>query len=404
MTLHEFLDLVVRWVHLIAGIMWIGNSMLFNWLDRNLEKAPERKDEVGYEGKMWMVHSGGFYEVEKRLLQPGQLPERLHWFMWQNFTTWASGIALLVVVYYFNGGAYLIDPSVRALGYPQAVAFSLGSLVAAWALYDVTWRTLGPKQPEVAGLLSLLALLGAAYALTQTFSGRAAYLHVGVLLGTVMTGNVWTVIVPSQRKLVAATASGQAQDYALNQKAKQRSIHNNYMTFPLLFVMLSNHFPATYAHPLNWLVLFVLMFAGAGIRHFMNVRFTATATLSWLGPLLAIALTATVALFVLTARPAVSASAPTGATALPPVTFAQANAVITERCVSCHAAQPTEPMFPVAPGGVMFDTPAQVRAFAPRIKERAVVNKTMPFVNKTGMRDEERELLGRWVDEGARVE
>lgn len=404
MTVHEFLDLLVRWVHLIAGIMWIGNSMLFNWLDRNLEKAPGREKEVGYEGKMWMVHSGGFYEVEKRQLAPGQMPARLHWFKWQNFTTWASGIGLLIVVYYLNGGAYLIDPSVKALGYPQALTFSIGTLVGAWILYDVLWRTLGKTQPKVAVVLSIAALLGIAYALTQTFSGRAAYLHVGVLLGTVMTGNVWMVIVPSQRKLVAATESGQEQDYALNQKAKQRSIHNNYMTFPLLFIMLSNHFPGTYGHPLNWLILFVLMFAGAGIRHFMNIRFGFKTTLPWLGPIVAIAAVATVLLFVLTARPASSAPSAVTADQKPPVTFAQAHGIIQSRCVACHSAHPTEPMFPAPPSGVMFDTPEQIKLLAPRIKERAVVNRTMPFINKTGMADQERELLGRWVDEGASVQ
>lgn len=404
MTVHEFLDLLVRWVHLIAGIMWIGNSMLFNWLDRNLEKAPGREKEVGYEGKMWMVHSGGFYEVEKRQLAPGQMPARLHWFKWQNFTTWASGIGLLIVVYYLNGGAYLIDPSVKALGYPQALTFSIGTLVGAWVLYDVLWRTLGKTQPKMAVVLSIAALLGIAYALTQTFSGRAAYLHVGVLLGTVMTGNVWMVIVPSQRKLVAATESGQEQDYALNQKAKQRSIHNNYMTFPLLFIMLSNHFPGTYGHPLNWLILFVLMFAGAGIRHFMNIRFGFKTTLPWLGPIVAIAAVATVLLFVLTARPAVSAPSNAVVDQKPPVTFAQAHGIIQSRCVACHSAHPTEPMFPAPPSGVMFDTPEQIKLLAPRIKERAVVNRTMPFINKTGMADEERELLGRWVDEGASLQ
>jgi len=384
--------------------MWIGNSMLFNWLDRNLEKAPGREKEVGYEGKMWMVHSGGFYEVEKRQLAPGQMPARLHWFKWQNFTTWASGIGLLIVVYYLNGGAYLIDPSVKALGYPQALTFSIGTLVGAWVLYDVLWRTLGKTQPKMAVVLSIAALLGIAYALTQTFSGRAAYLHVGVLLGTVMTGNVWMVIVPSQRKLVAATESGQEQDYALNQKAKQRSIHNNYMTFPLLFIMLSNHFPGTYGHPLNWLILFVLMFAGAGIRHFMNIRFGFKTTLPWLGPIVAIAAVATVLLFVLTARPAVSAPSNAVVDQKPPVTFAQAHGIIQSRCVACHSAHPTEPMFPAPPSGVMFDTPEQIKLLAPRIKERAVVNRTMPFINKTGMADEERELLGRWVDEGASLQ
>ncbi len=406
MSVHEFLDLAVRWVHLIAGIMWIGNSMLFNWLDRNLEKPPERKDEPGYEGKLWMVHSGGFYELEKKQLAPGQLPERLHWFKWQNFTTWASGISLLVVVYYMNGGAFLIDPSVREMGLPQAISISVGSLVGAWLVYDVSWRVLGPRAPTAAGLLSLVALLGLSYFYTRVFSGRAAYLHVGVLLGTVMTGNVWMVIVPSQRKLVAATASGQAQDFALNKKAKQRSIHNNYMTFPLLFVMLSNHFPGTYGHPLNWLVLFVLMFAGAGIRHFMNIRFGKPPVL-WLVPIALIALLSTLLLFALTARPAAATPSTQAAGAdagVQRVAFAEVQAVISARCLSCHAQTPTEPMFPVPPNNVMFDTPAQIQGYAARIKERAYVNRTMPFINKTGMDDAERALLGRWVDEGAHLD
>lgn len=407
MSVHEFLDLVVRWVHLIAGIMWIGNSMLFNWLDRNLEKSPERAAEPGYEGKMWMVHSGGFYEVEKKQLAPGQLPARLHWFKWQNFTTWASGISLLVVVYYMNGGAFLIDPSVKAMGLGQAISLSAGSLIAAWLVYDVSWRVLGPKLPAVAGLLSLAALLGLSYFYTTVFSGRAAYLHVGVLLGTVMTGNVWMVIVPSQRKLVAATESGQEQDFALNKKAKQRSIHNNYMTFPLLFIMLSNHFPSTYGHPLNWLILYVLMFAGAGIRHFMNIRF-GKKPVEWLAPLVGIAAVAVVALFLLTARAEVAPPPPPENGAAEPkvekVTFAQVQAIISARCHTCHAAKTTEPMFPVAPNNVMFDTPAQIQALAPRIKERVFVNRTMPFINKTGMADEERALLGRWVDEGAHLD
>ena len=405
MSVHEFLDLLVRWVHLIAGIMWIGNSMLFNWLDRNLDKAPERKDEPGYEGKMWMVHSGGFYEVEKKQLAPGQLPEKLHWFKWQNFTTWASGISLLVIVYYLNGGAFLIDPSVKAMGLQQAISISAGSLVAAWLVYDLSWRVLGPKMPGVAGLLSLGMLLGLSYFYTTVFSGRAAYLHVGVLLGTVMTGNVWMVIVPSQRKLVTATESGQEQDFALNKKAKQRSIHNNYMTFPLLFVMLSNHFPGTYGHQYNWLILYVLMFAGAGIRHFMNIRF-GKKPVQWLVPIIGIAVAATVALFVLTRREEVAPKISQTNTNLPDVKpdkvkFAQVKTIIDARCHTCHAAKTTEPMFPVAPNNVMFDTPEQIQTLAPRIKERAFVNRTMPFINKTGMADEERELLGRWVDEGA---
>jgi uncharacterized membrane protein len=408
MSVHEFLDLIIRWVHLIAGIMWIGNSMLFNWLDRNLEKAPGREKEVGYEGKMWMVHSGGFYEVEKRQLKPGEMPDRLHWFKWQNFTTWASGISLLVVVYYMNRGAYLIDPAVRALELWQAISISAGSLLGAFLLYDGLWRTIGKSAPKVAGLVSIAALLGLTYLYTQVFSGRAAYLHVGVLLGSMMTGNVWFVIVPSQRKLVASTLSGQEQDYALNQKAKQRSIHNNYMTFPLLFVMLSNHFPSTYSHPLNWLILFVVMFGGAGIRHLMNIRYAMNDTAKWAVPMVVIAVVTSVLLFVLTTRPEPTpATVQTQAVLVPTenaVTWAQVKPIVDARCMSCHASKTTEPMFPIAPNGVVFDTPEHVQRMAPRIKERAVTTKTMPFINKTQMTDEERVVLGAWIDQGAKVE
>lgn len=402
-TFHEFLDLLIRWVHLIAGIMWIGNSMLFNWLDRNLEKAAGRENEVGYEGKMWMVHSGGFYEVEKRQLSPGQMPATLHWFKWQNFTAWASGIALLVVVYYMNGGAYLIDPQVRALGLPQAIAFSVLSLVLPFTVYHLMWRTIGKAAPTLAGLVSVATLLGVTYALTQMFSGRAAYLHVGVLLGTVMTGNVWMVIVPSQRKLVAATESGQEQDYALNQRAKQRSIHNNYLTFPLLFIMLSNHFPSATGHPLNWLVLIAVMVGGAGVRHYMNIRYLGggkeLATGAWLAPAIACGAFAVAGLLVITRIQIHSGPQVKGT-----VTFARAQEILVQRCMTCHSQQPTDDVFKVAPNGIVFDSPENVVQLKDRIYDRAVRQRTMPLVNKTQMSDMERAELGAWISQGAKLQ
>jgi uncharacterized membrane protein len=332
------------------------------------------------------------------------MPSQLHWFMYQNLTAWLSGIGLLIVVYYSSGGAYLIDPSVRALGVPQAIGLSIGILVGAWVLYDLLWRTVGARAPKVASALSVLALCAVAFGLLQLFSARAAYLHVGVLLGTVMTGNVWFVIIPSQRALVAATREGRAQDYALNLKAKTRSIHNNYMTFPLLFIMLSSHFPGTYGHPLAWVLLLVLMFAGAGVRHFMNIRFRYTTRGPWLLPLAGIVVTATVLLFVLTARPGTVGVPEASAATARTVEFAAVHDIVNRRCVACHSAHPSEPMFPVAPANVMFDTPAQIRALATRIKERAVLSRTMPFTNKTGMTDEERATLGTWCDQGAHLQ
>ncbi|KAB2897303.1 MAG: hypothetical protein F9K40_13095 [Kofleriaceae bacterium] len=395
MQLNELLDVVFRWAHLIAGIMWIGNSMLFNWLDRNLIAPPRDEAHRLSQGKIYMVHSGAFYEVEKKLLEPGQLPDQLHWFKWQNFLTWLTGICLLVVVYYMNGAAFLIDPSVRAMSQGEAIGLSAGTLVAAWLVYDGIWTTLGRKLPGVATVLSFALLFGAAYGFTLLFSGRAAYIQAGVMIGTIMTGNVWMRILPSQKELIRATKSGQEQDATLSIRAKQRSIHNNYLTFPLLFIMISNHFPSTYGHHLNWLVLFAVMVGGAGVRHFMNVRYAGKA---WLFPALAMAAIGVAGMMVVTRlreAPAVTIEGD--------VDFARASEIIQQRCASCHSAQPSDPQFPVAPGNIVFDTPERIVAMAARIKDRAVVNKTMPFLNRTGMTEEERAAIGKWVDSGARM-
>jgi uncharacterized membrane protein len=396
--LRELADLLIRWVHLIAGIMWIGNSLLFNWLDRNLEKAEgdSEAQKPGFEGRIWMVHSGGFYDVVKKQLEPGQLPERLHWFMWQNFTTWASGIFLLIVVYYLGGAALMIDPAIRALSPAMAVAIGAGSIVAAWMIYDLLCRVL-IKKPAVFGVIGFTLLGALAFGLTHALSGRAAYIHVGVILGTVMTGNVWTVIIPSQRELVAATKSGRAQDPELGKRAKQRSIHNNYMTFPLLFMMISNHFPSTYGQSLNWVVLGVLIVGGALTRHFMNIRFYYRA---WFPAATATILASVIALFVLT-KPKTVESAPRYTAK---VDYMRAREIVSSRCVPCHSESPTDDIFKIAPNNVRFDTAEQMKLLAPRIKERACNLKTMPLANRTQMTDDERAQLGAWVDQGAHID
>ncbi len=406
----EVLDVVFRWAHLIAGIMWVGNSMLFNWLDRNLVPPPRDEAHKLSQGKIYMVHSGAFYEVEKKLLGPGEMPAQLHWFKWQNGITWMTGMSLLVVVYFMNGAAYLVDPSVRALSPAAAIAISLGSLVVAWVVYDGLWRLLGGR-PRVAGAVLLALLFAAAYGFTLVFSGRAAYMETGVLMGTMMTGNVWLVILPSQRELIAATKACREQDKALSLRAKQRSIHNNYLTFPLLFIMLSNHFPSTYGSHLNWLILFAVMVGGAGVRHFMNVRYDGMSAAEprhgphqklprrpWLAPAIAVGAVALAAVVLLTHVATPPAIAVAG-----DVDFARAQEIMVQRCVPCHSAKPADALFPVAPGNVVFDTAERMQAMAPRIKERAVVSKTMPFLNRTGMTDEERAQLGKWIDSGARL-
>jgi uncharacterized membrane protein len=392
MHVGELLDVIFRWAHLVAGIMWVGNSMLFNWLDRNLERSAG--DDPLSQGRIHMVHSGAFYEVEKKLLAPGQMPANLHWFKYQNLSTWLTGIALLVVVYYFNGAAFLVDPSVRDLAPSVAISISAGALLVGWLLYDGLWQTLG-GQPRLATAISIAGLFAAAYGFTLVFSGRAAYIETGVLMGTIMTGNVWMVIVPSQRELVAATIAGRPQDKTLSLRAKERSIHNNYMTFPLLFIMLSTHFPSASSNGLNWLVLIVVMVGGSGVRHFMNVRYAGKV---WLGPAFAMAAIAIAGLTVVTRL-----SSPPVANVQGHVPFARVQEIMLKRCVPCHSEVPRDPQFSAPPSGVVFDSPERIQIMADRIKERAFTTGTMPFVNRTQITDTERAELARWVDDGAKI-
>jgi uncharacterized membrane protein len=397
-SVNELCDVIFRWAHVIAGIMWIGNSMLFNWLDRNLEKSGQLARLS--QGRIHLLHSGAFYDVEKKLLEPGELPATLHWFKWQNFTTWATGIALMVVVYYGNGAAFLVDPSVHDVGPAIAITLSVCSLFVAWIIYDGVWRSIGEAQPQVATVLSLAALFGAIFGFAQVFSGRAAYIQTGVVVGTIMTGNVWMVIVPSQRALVEATRTGKTQDPALSLAAKQRSIHNNYLTFPLLFVMVSNHFPAATTHWLNWLVLIAVFVGGAGVRHFMNVRYLGAgkvlAPRAWLVPAAAMSAVAIVGLVGITR---VHQAPKYGIDH--PVAFARVQQIVGERCMQCHSKRPADDLFTAPPLGIMFDTPDQIRVMAKRIKYRVYELANMPFNNKTHITDIERAELAAWVDGGA---
>ena len=390
--------MLLRWTHVIAGIMWIGNSMLFNWLDRNLEKSAG----LGRlsQGKIFMVHSGAFYDVEKKLLEPGSLPDTLHWFKWQNFTTWASGICLLIVVYYFHDAAFLVDPSVHDVSPLVAISISVSALFVAWLIYDGIWSTIGESSPRAASALSIVLLFGAIFGFAQVFSGRAAYIETGVMIGTLMTGNVWMVIVPSQRALIEATRTGKEQDASLSIAAKQRSIHNNYLTFPLIFIMVSNHFPAATTSHLNWLVLIAVIVGGAGVRHYMNIRYLGAgkqlAAAAWLAPAVVMGAVAVGGLMVISRvqpRPKYGIDHP--------VTFARVQEIIGVRCLRCHSKKPSDDVFHAAPLGVMFDTPDEIRVMAPRIKYRAYDLANMPFNNKTGITNTERAELAAWVDAGA---
>jgi uncharacterized membrane protein len=393
-SIREVVDLLVRWVHVIAGIMWVGNSMLFNWLDRNLDKSAITNPKSF--GEIWLLHSGAYYQVEKKMLAPSEYPRVLHWFKWQAYTTWITGASLLAIVYYMaSGGAYLVDPQVSKIDVDQAIDIGLGTVIGGFVFYDLTWRFIGKRFARVAAAITIAQIVAAIVILPRLLSGRAAYMHVGAMLGTMMAGNVFLHIVPSQRELVRATQLGRADDLALSAHAKQRSIHNNYFTFPVLFVMVSNHFPGTYGSRHAALILLVLVLAGATCRHFLNVRFQFKA---WFASLSATILATIAALFALVGAPPFSKAAPV---ARERIAFSRVELVIRDRCVPCHSTRPTEPGISTPPNNVVFESPDQIKSFAERIKVRAVISKTMPLANKTQMTEEERDLVAKWLLIGA---
>jgi len=399
-TAIELADLVARWVHVIAGIMWIGNSMLFNWLDRSLRPSSHVTGDKAALGEIWLLHSGGFYFVEKTLLADQPLPRPLHWFKWQAYTTWLSGMALLIVVYYLGGRAVLADPTVARLSHAQATLIGLGAIVGGWAIYEAMQRFVAPQAPLVAAIIWLAALTTIAIALTQLLNGRAAFLHVGAMLGTIMAANVFFTIIPSQRELVATVAQGRGGDPKVSARAKRVSIHNNYFTFPVIVLMVSNHFPSVYGNAHSWSLLLVLIASGAAVRHVLNIRFVYP---TWKSTLATTMLASVLVLYLLLA-PATAPSTVGAASAIPDhVSFADARHVIDRRCAMCHSAQPADLTFGVAPAGVMFDTPDEIAARVLRIRERAVVTRTMPPANKTNITDTERALLARWIDQGAHI-
>jgi uncharacterized membrane protein len=399
--LNELLDVIFRWAHLIAGIMWVGNSMLFNWLDRNLEKVAGQSKLS--QGKIFMVHSGAFYDVEKKLLGPGEMPKILHWFKWQNFSTWATGICLFVIVYYMNGAGGLVDPSVHDVDRTVAVTMSISIIFVAWMIYDALWKTLGENNPRAAGIISIVLLFGSIFGFAQFFSGKAAFMQTGVVIGTLMTGNVWLCIVPSQHELVNATKEGRDQNPALSIRAKQRSIHNNYLTFPLLFIMISNHFGSATSHPLNWLILILVMIGGAGIRHFMNIRYLGNgremAVGAWLFPTISAGAFAIASLMIVTRIDARSVM-----DVQEPVSFKRAQEIIATRCVTCHSTHPADDVFRSPPKGLRLDSPRQIQVNAAAIMLRAVEQQNMPYNNKTDMTPRERGELKKWITDGARLE
>jgi uncharacterized membrane protein len=348
-------------------------------------------------GELWAVHGGGFYNPQKYLVAPATLPKELHWFKWEAYSTWLSGFALLIIVYYLNAQAMMVDRSVADLGSWQAVGIGLGSLVTGWLVYDLLCKSPLGKHDLAFGFVVYALLVGASWVLTHLLSGRAAYLHLGAMIGTIMVANVAHVIIPGQRKMVKAMLAGDKPDPVYGLRAKQRSVHNNYFTLPVLFLMISNHYAMTYRHPQAWAVLAVIMAAGVLIRHFFNLRHKGR--IEWKYPAAGVALLAVLA--VLIAPPAPVARAAGADPAAQVAQFAQVSAIIGQRCVACHAAQPTQPGFAAAPAGVMLDTPALVSQHAARIYQQTVQLKAMPLANLTQITDAERAQIGAWFEAGA---
>jgi uncharacterized membrane protein len=388
----DWLSLFVRWFHVIAGIAWIGASFYFIWLDNSLETPPEWKKQKGIKGDLWAVHGGGFYEVGKYAYGPEVMPKTLHWFKWEAYSTWITGMLLLIVVFYVGAQSYLIDSTKADLSSWQAIGIGVGSLLAGFAIYEGACRTPLVEKGLLFGLVMLVLLTAMAWALSQVLGDRAAYIHVGALIGTCMAANVFTTIMPAQRAMVAAAAKGESPDPIYGYKAKLRSTHNNYATIPVLFIMLSNHFPMTYGHEYGWLILGVLAFIGAWARHFFNLRHQGIVK-----PMILVSALAAFALVAWVTKPADQTAM--AAAAGSPVTDIQALGIVGKHCSACHSATPSDDIFKAAPGGVMFDNLDQIKAMKDRILARAVHTHDMPFMNKTGMTDAERQTLERWLNQ-----
>jgi uncharacterized membrane protein len=385
--LGEWVNLLLRWFHMIVGIGWIGTSFYFMALDFGLD-TKERKSPGVY-GTAWQVHGGGFYHVEKFTVAPPQLPAHLHWFKWDAYLTWMTGFGLLIVQYYLHAKSYLIDPSVLPLETWQAVAISIVSLLAGWAIYEALCRSPLGKNTFLLGALVFALILIASVLYTKVFSARGAFLHVGAFVGTIMAFNVFMIIIPNQRKMVAQLLAGEAPDARYGAIGKQRSTHNNYLTLPVLVMMVSPHYPFLSAHPQSWLVVALIIVSGALIRHYIN-RVDAGdewTTFGWTAP---VAILAILGAIWLTAP---RAPAPGSAV----VSDADVLALTAKHCTMCHARKPTHESFQEAPKNVTLESIGEIRKYAPLILTQTVQNKAMPLGNQTAMTDEERARLGQWI-------
>jgi uncharacterized membrane protein len=380
-------NLALRWAHVIVGIAWIGASLYFIWLDNHL--VPSGDSRIA--GELWALHGGGFYSAEKFKLAPARMPATLHWFKWEAYWTWFTGVALLALVYYVQAELYLVDPQVMPLSKPWAIGLGLGFIIGGYSIYEGLCRSPLARSDFALGF-ALLILLGlAAWGLTRVFGGRGAFMHYGAILGTIMVANVAHVIIPGQRRMVEAMKAGREPDPRDGVMGKQRSVHNTYFTLPVVFTMICGQYPSVFGAPSAWLVLVAMTLAGALVRVWFVMRHKGRAP-AWVWVLGCSSSIATALVL-----------APGGTREAAPVPFAQVQGVIGARCASCHADKPSFQGLAEAPKGVKLDTPERVRAAAPQIYQQAARSKAMPPGNLTGMTDEERALLERWYRSGAEL-
>ncbi len=388
----DWVNLLLRWAHVIVAIAWIGSSFYFVFLDNSLTRPadPDLKAK-GVDGELWAVHGGGFYHPQKYMVAPKAIPENLHWFYWESYSTWLTGFALFTVLYLYQAGTFLIDRNVHAWSPAGAIAAALGFLVVFWIVYDGICRLFGQREggDRIVGIGVTIAVVLASWLACQFFAGRAAFLLVGAMMATSMSANVFFWIIPGQRTVIAQMKAGQPVDPVHGQRAKQRSVHNTYFTLPVLIAMLSNHYGFLYGAANNWLVLVLIMLAGALIRHSFVARHKALVQgkpVPWLYAGVGTAVIVGLAVWL------APAPVPKGAAAAP-VSFAQVQAVVAQRCAMCHNEQ-------VVSKNIQLHTPELISKNAQALYQQAVVLKAMPMNNATQITDAERALLGRWFEAG----
>lgn len=402
----DVLNLLVRWVHMIAGIAWIGASFYFVMLDNSLRPSKKQSDkDAGVFGELWAVHGGGFYHSQKYLTGPKNepLPTDLHWSKWEAYTTWITGFFLMAIIYWYGAEVYLINPQIMELSQGAAIAISIAFLAGGWLIYDQLCKAFFDKSDAILGIIIFVLVSIAAYALTNIFSGRGAYMTFGAMLGTIMAANVFFVIIPGQKQMVASLRSGQAVDPKPGKQGKQRSVHNTYFTLPVLFTMISNHYAMTYGHEYNWLILIGISLAGALIRIYFVSRHSEGEPLT-IAAVIGVWILISIMVVMIPDAHSPFKTSQTSTNAATSQTkhkvdFSQVATIVKNRCTSCHSIQPTQPGFAAPPKGFAYDTDEEIKLHIANIYQQSVELKTMPIGNLTKMTDEERALLGQWYNQ-----